>query len=158
PSQQMKVIGVTGTKGKTTVARLLSAVLREAGKTVGTLDSFGYWDGVEDRPASTESLTPPSLARSLAEMAAVGATHAVVELSSHDLARRIFAGVTLDTACITNIGRHHLDVHGSLENYRQAKRRIFEHLDESGVAVLNADDPTSVNLLNELNSPVLTFG
>jgi UDP-N-acetylmuramoyl-L-alanyl-D-glutamate--2,6-diaminopimelate ligase len=158
PSQQMKVIGVTGTKGKTTVARLLSAVLREAGMTVGTLDSFGYWDGVEDRPASTGPLTPPALARSLAEMSAIGATHAVVELSSVDLARHTFAGVTLDAACITNVGRHHLDVHGSLENYREAKRRIFEHLDESGVAVLNADDPVSVNFLNDLTRPVLTFG
>jgi UDP-N-acetylmuramoyl-L-alanyl-D-glutamate--2,6-diaminopimelate ligase len=158
PSQQMKVIGVTGSKGKTSVARLLSAVLRESGKTVGTLDSYGYWDGVEDRPASTESLTPPSLARSLAEMSAVGATHAVVEISSQDLARRTFAGITLDAACITNVGRHHLHIHGSVENYRQAKRRIFELLDEGGVAVLNADDPVSVNILNDLVCPVLTYG
>jgi UDP-N-acetylmuramoyl-L-alanyl-D-glutamate--2,6-diaminopimelate ligase len=158
PSRQMKVIGVTGTSGKTTVVRLLSAVLREAGHTVGTLDSFGYWDGVEDRPASNGPLTPTSLARSLAEMVAIGATHAVVELSSQDLARQTFAGVVLDAACITNIGKHHLDWHGSLDNYRQAKRRILEHLEESGVAVLNADNAPSVDILDTITRPVLTFG
>ncbi|HEX4412978.1 MAG TPA: UDP-N-acetylmuramyl-tripeptide synthetase [Lacipirellulaceae bacterium] len=158
PASQMKVIGVTGSKGKTTVARLLSAVLREAGNTVGTLDSFGYWDGVEDRAPSNASLTPPALARLLAEMSAVGATHAVVEISSQDLACRTFAGVTLDAVCITNVGRQHLDVHGSVENYRNAKRRVFEHLNESGVAILNADDPVSIGFLDELTGPVLTFG
>ncbi len=158
PSRQMKVIGVTGTHGKTTVARLLSEILREAGFTVGTLDSFGYWDGLEDRPTQGGALSPPVLARSLAEMAAIGATHAVVELSSLDLARRTFAGVTLDAACITNIGSQHLDWHGSIENYRQAKRRIVEHLDPDAVAILNADDAVSMKLLDELARPVLTFG
>jgi UDP-N-acetylmuramoyl-L-alanyl-D-glutamate--2,6-diaminopimelate ligase len=158
PSKQMKVIGVTGTHGKTTVARLLSAVLRENGATVGTLDSFGYWDGVEDRPPSGATLSPPMLARSLAEMAAIGATYAVVEISSQDLARQTFAGVTLDAACITQVGKQHLDWHGSVENYRQATRRILDLLDESGVAILNADDPVSVEFLNDLMRPVLTFG
>jgi UDP-N-acetylmuramoyl-L-alanyl-D-glutamate--2,6-diaminopimelate ligase len=158
PSRQMKVIGVTGTHGKTTVARLLSATLRTAGHTVGTLDSFGYWDGHEDRPPQGGPLTPPALARSLAEMAAGGATHAVVELSSVDLARHTFAGVTLDAACITNIGSHHLDWHSTVQNYRRAKRRILEHLDDSAVAILNADDPASVEILDELMRPVLTYG
>lgn len=158
PSRQMKVIGVTGTHGKTTVARLLSAIFREAGATVGTLDSFGYWDGCEDRPPLDGSLTPPVLARSLAEMAAVGATHAVVEISSRDLVRQTMAGVTLDAACITQVGSHHLEWHGSLENYRQAKQRIFEYLDPDAVAILNADDPVSVRMLSELARPVLTFG
>jgi UDP-N-acetylmuramoyl-L-alanyl-D-glutamate--2,6-diaminopimelate ligase len=153
----MKVIGVTGTHGKTTVARLLSAILRKAGAAVGTLDSFGYWDGHEDRPPHEGPLTPPALARSLAEMAAIGATHAVVELSSVDLARRTCAGVTLDAACITNVGSHHLDWHGSTQNYRQAKRRILEHLDDSAVAILNADDPACVDILNDLIRPVLTY-
>ena len=154
----MKVIGVTGTHGKTTVARLLSAILREAGHTVGTLDSFGYWDGHEDHPPHESPLSPPAVARSLAEMAAIGATHAVVELSSIDLARHTFAGVTLDAACITNIGRQHLDWHGSVENYRKTKRRIFDYLDDSSVAVLNADDAASVEILGDLMRPVLTYG
>jgi UDP-N-acetylmuramoyl-L-alanyl-D-glutamate--2,6-diaminopimelate ligase len=158
PSKQMKVIGVSGTHGKTTVARLLSAILRQAGATVGTLDSFGYWDGIEDRPPLEDPLSPPVLARSLAEMAATGATHAVVEISSRDLARKTLAGVTLDGLCVTHIGSRHLDWHGSLDNYRQAERSIFEYLDPDAVAILNADDPISVELLSELQRPVLTYG
>jgi UDP-N-acetylmuramoyl-L-alanyl-D-glutamate--2,6-diaminopimelate ligase len=158
PSRGMKVIGVTGTHGKTSVARLLSAILREAGHTVGTLDSYGYWDGVEDRPAADGAMTPPSLARSLAEMAAIGATHAVVEISSRDLAQQTFAGVTLDGAIITQVGSGDLNLHGSVENYRQAIRSILELLSDEGVAILNADCPASVQILNDVVRPVLTFG
>jgi UDP-N-acetylmuramoyl-L-alanyl-D-glutamate--2,6-diaminopimelate ligase len=151
------VIGVTGTHGKTTVARLLSSILREAGGTVATLDSFGYWDGYEDR-AALGRLSPPALASSLANMVAVGATHAVVEISSQELSRQVLAGVTLDAACITQIAPHHLNWHGSLENYRQAKRKIFEYLHADSLVVLNADDQHSMRMLSELNLPALTFG
>lgn len=158
PSHQMKVIGITGTHGKTTVARLLSAVLREAGATVGTLDSYGYWDGAEEHPPVSEHLSPPVLARSLAEMVASGVTHAVVEISSQDLAHQTFAGVRLDAVCITHVGKNHIDVHGTVENYRQAKRRIFEQMSSSAVAVLNADDKFSVEMLDRLECPALTYG
>ena len=133
------------------------AILRAAGGTVGTLDSFGYWDGFEDRPMEGP-LSPPLLARSLAEMAAAGASHAVVEFSSRDLAQQVLAGVTLDGVCLTHIGRNHLDWHGSVANYRDAKRKIFDYLDPDAVAILNADDPISVGILGELARPVLTFG
>src|SRR6185436_8010701 len=106
-----KVIGVTGTHGKTTVARLLTALFRAAGISVGTLDSFGYSDGFEGRPPLDGPLTPPALARSLAEMVVAGATHAIVEFSSVELAQKALAGVTLDGVCLTNIGKHHLDLH-----------------------------------------------
>lgn len=158
PAQLLKVIGITGSHGKTTVARLLSSILRETGQTVGTLDSFGYWDGWEAEPPTGSSLTVPKLARSLAQMAAGGASHAVVELSSRELCEHVLAGVTLDVACITHIGRRHLGWHGSLDKYRQAKRRVFDHLAAEGVAVLNADDPTSTRLLCDLQQPALTFG
>ena len=157
PSRKLKVIGVTGTHGKTTVARLLSSVLRTAGVAVGTLDSFGYWDGYEDKPAVNGQTTAPVLARSLAEMLVAGATHAVVEFSSADLANQVLAGVTLDGVVITNIGKHHLDTHGSVENYRAAKRRILHYLDPDAVAILNADDDESVKILDELIRPVLTY-
>jgi UDP-N-acetylmuramoyl-L-alanyl-D-glutamate--2,6-diaminopimelate ligase len=158
PSQQMKVIGVTGTHGKTTVARLLSSVLRTAGRSVGTLDSFGYWDGDEDLPTMAGGLSAPVLARSLAQMNAGGATHAVVELSSRDLSQQVPAGVSLDGVCITQVGRRHLDWYGSVENYRKAKRQIFGYMHPDAVAILNADDPTSVSMLSDLNQPALTYG
>ncbi|HEY3391965.1 MAG TPA: UDP-N-acetylmuramyl-tripeptide synthetase [Lacipirellulaceae bacterium] len=158
PSRQLKVIGVTGTHGKTTVARLLSSIFRHAGCTFGSLDSFGFSDGFEDRPPLGEILTPPLLARSLAEMVAAGATHAAVELSSRELSTQVPAGVTLDAVCISQVGRKHLAWHGSLENYRNAKRRIFNYLQTDGVAIINADDPVSVGILSDLNHAALTFG
>jgi UDP-N-acetylmuramoyl-L-alanyl-D-glutamate--2,6-diaminopimelate ligase len=157
PSQLLKVIGVTGTHGKTTVARLITSILREAGAAVGILDSFGYWDGCDDHPPLDGQLTPPALARSLAEMAASGASHAVVEFSSRELSGQVAAGITLDAACVTHVGRNHLAWHGSLENYRQAKRRIFDYMQHDGVAILNADDPVSVRMLCDLQFPALTF-
>jgi UDP-N-acetylmuramoyl-L-alanyl-D-glutamate--2,6-diaminopimelate ligase len=158
PSQQLKVIGVTGTHGKTTVARLLSSIFRRAGAEFGALDSFGYTDGCEDHAAAKSALTAPMLARSLAEMVAAGATHAVVEFSSRALTAQIPSGVSLDGVCITQVGRKHLDWHGSLENYRVAKRRIFDYLQPDGIAVMNADDPVSMGMLGELNFASLTYG
>jgi UDP-N-acetylmuramoyl-L-alanyl-D-glutamate--2,6-diaminopimelate ligase len=158
PSRELKVIGVTGTHGKTTVARLLAAIFRHAGEPAGTLDSFGYWDGQHDCPAANDLLSPPALATSLARMNAAAVRHAVVELSSRELSMQLLAGVTLDAVCLTNVGRDHLDWHGSLQNYRRAKQRIFEYLHPHGVAVLNADDPPSVEFLSGLNGPALTFG
>jgi UDP-N-acetylmuramoyl-L-alanyl-D-glutamate--2,6-diaminopimelate ligase len=158
PSRQMKVIGVTGSHGKTTVARLLSSIFRTAGAPTGTLDSFGYFDGHEDHLPLGTDLSAPVLARSLAHMSAAGASHAVVEVSSRELSQMILSGVTLDGVCLTHVGRRHLAWHGSVENYRQAQRRIFDYVDRDAVAILNADDPASVAILSELNQPALTFG
>jgi UDP-N-acetylmuramoyl-L-alanyl-D-glutamate--2,6-diaminopimelate ligase len=158
PSRELKVIGVTGTHGKTTVSRLLAAIFRRAGSTFAALDSFGHVDGCEDRGLREAPLTPPVLARSLAEMVVTGATHAVVELSSRELSAQVPAGVALDAVCITQVGGKHLAWHGSLENYRRAKRRIFEYLQPDGIAIVNADDPVSVAMLADLNQAALTFG
>ena len=157
PRSGLKVISVTGTHGKTTVARLLDAIFRHAGAAVGTLDSFGYWDGWEDESA-VGRLTPPAVARSLAQMAAAGASHAVLEVSSRELCEQVLAGVTLDAACVTNVCRKRLDWHGSVENYRQAERRVLDHLHPDGVAIFNADDPVSMRMLCDVNQPALTFG
>ncbi len=158
PSQQLKVIGIAGTHGKSTVARLMTSIFRETGNGAGTLDSFGYWDGLEDRPPADALLTPPLLARSLAEMSAAGAWHAMLELSSRELSQAVAAGVALDAVCITNVGRSKLNWHGSVENYRRAIGRIFDHLNPDGVAILNADDPASMEILSNLPNPALTIG
>jgi UDP-N-acetylmuramoyl-L-alanyl-D-glutamate--2,6-diaminopimelate ligase len=158
PSQQLKVIGAAGTAGKTTTARLLHSIFREAGASCATLDSFGYWDGANDAPAHEHDLSPPLLARSLAEMVVAGASHAIVEVSSRELCQGVLAGVTLDAVCITHIDRGDTAWHGSVEHYRQAERRIFAHSCPEAAVVLNADDPFSMRVLSELNQPALTYG
>lgn len=158
PSEQLKVIGVTGTSGKTTVVRLLASILNIAGFEAGAIDSITHWDGLDCQPTTDAELSPPVLARWLAQMAANGLSHAVVEVSSRDLVESALAGVELDAACVTQVGRDHLDWHGSLDNYRQAKRRILDHLHADGIAILNADCQPSMRMLAEIDGPALTIG
>lgn len=164
PSQELKIVGITGTSGKSTVSRLLAAILREAGFQSGALDSFGYYDGWEDRPAETRRrgelslMTPPVIARSLAQMVSGGVSHATLEIASRELSQGYLAGVGLDAVCLTNVGRDHLGWHASVENYRQAKRRIFEHLNDDGIAIFNADCPASMAILCDVSQPALTIG
>ena len=158
PSKQLKVIGVTGTSGKTTVVRLLASILNVAGYEAGAIDSLAYWDGADCQHMPAAELSPPVLARWLGQMAANGLSHAIVEVSSRDLVQAALAGVELDSVCVTNVGRDHLDWHGSLENYRQAKRRILDHLRPDGVAILNADCQPSMRMLAEVDGPALTIG
>jgi UDP-N-acetylmuramoyl-L-alanyl-D-glutamate--2,6-diaminopimelate ligase len=91
-------------------------------------------------------------------MGAAGATHAVLEVSSRELSQHVLAGVNLDAVCLTHIGRRHLDWHGSVDNCRKATQRIFDYMHSDAVAILNADDPASVEILSALNQPALTFG
>lgn len=158
PSRRVKVIGVTGTAGKTTTACLIAAVLEGAGVRTSIMGTFGYSDGIDTDSAS--ETTPPAhvLARWLAQSEAVGCSHAVMEVSSRALAERRLSGIELDAACITNVRRDHLDFHGSLVNYRNAKARMLRYLSSDAFAVLNADDPVCAGMLAELHGPALTVG
>jgi len=158
PSQRLKVVGVTGTNGKTTTVHLICGILLAAGHRVGRLGTLGYFDGQDFALASHTTPAAPMLATWLARMETNGCTHAVIEVSSHALEQSRIAGVTLDVACVTNIRQDHLDYHQTIPQYHQAKARIFSHLAPQGVTVLNADDPGSNSLLNRLDGPVLTVG
>ena len=158
PSRQLRVIGVTGTSGKTTTSLLLSGVLEAAGHRVGIMGNMGYCDSVDTIHSDRPTPSAPELATWLARMGANGCSHAVVELSSIGLARRQAAGIQFDAALLTNVRRHRLDYHGSVVNYRKAKSKLFQQLQPHGVAVVNEDDPVSKNLLSKLEHPVLTIG
>jgi UDP-N-acetylmuramoyl-L-alanyl-D-glutamate--2,6-diaminopimelate ligase len=158
PSRQLKLIGVTGTNGKTTTSCLIAGVLSEAGHHVGVLGTLGYLDGriVEE---STHTTPPPErLASLLSRMVGNGCTHAVMEVSSHALDQSRVAGLEFDAACVTNVTHDHLDYHATLSEYRQAKAKIFDHLGIEGFAVLNADDPGSAEFLRRHDGPALTIG
>jgi len=157
PSRQLRVIGVTGTNGKTTTAALVKSILNEAGARTGLLGTLGYFDGYDAAPASHTTPPAPVLAQWLARTAAQGCSHAVLEVSSHALCQSRIAGVELDAAIITNIGHDHLDYHGSVQNYRNAKVRLLSHLSPHGAVVLNIDDPACARLLSETFHPTLTI-
>jgi UDP-N-acetylmuramoyl-L-alanyl-D-glutamate--2,6-diaminopimelate ligase len=158
PTRQLKLIGVTGTNGKTTTSCLIAGILSTAGHRVGVLGTLGYLDGRTVQPATHTTPPPDRLATLLTQMVRNECSHAVVEVSSHALDQSRVAGAWFDAACVTNVTRDHLDYHASLRNYRLAKARLFDHLGDEGFVVLNADDPGSAGYLDQLNCPTLTVG
>jgi UDP-N-acetylmuramoyl-L-alanyl-D-glutamate--2,6-diaminopimelate ligase len=156
PAKRLKVIGVTGTNGKTTTTCLIASILKAAGYQPGLLGTLGYSDGEE---VATAHLTTPEaadIASWFARMANNGCTHAVMEVSSHALAQHRTAGIKFDAACVTNVRQDHLDFHGSLAAYRRTKRRLLKQLLPEGFAVINADCEIAASYLNHLSNPALT--
>ena len=158
PSFRLKLIGVTGTNGKTTTSCLIAGILSKAGRRVGLMGTLGYFDGKDVEPAT--HTTPPAdrLAAVLARMARHDCTHAVMEVSSHALSQYRVSGMRFDAACVTNVRRDHLDYHPTLQDYRLAKSRMFEHLAPGGFAVVNADDSVAAGYLRRFQGPALTVG
>jgi UDP-N-acetylmuramoyl-L-alanyl-D-glutamate--2,6-diaminopimelate ligase len=158
PSQQLKLIGVTGTNGKTTTSCLIAGVLHAAGYRVGLLGTLGYFDG--DTAEDATHTTPPAdrLATLLARMVRNGCTHAVMEVSSHALDQCRVAGMTFDAACVTNVSRDHLDYHPTIQDYRLCKSKLFDRLAPEGFAVLNNDDIVASSYLPQVDGPALTVG
>ncbi len=143
PALALASAGITGTKGKTTTAFLLHAVLAASGRTAGLLGTVEYRVGERVLPAPNTTPGPLELQALLAEMRAAGCTHAVMEVSSHALVQGRTRGVPFRAAVFTNLDRDHLDYHGTVEEYRAAKGRLFENLEPGATACINAGDPAA---------------
>ena len=130
PGKTMRMIGVTGTNGKTTTTNIVRAILRKAGFKVGLIGTINIM--IEDEAIVAHNTTPDvvDLQRALYRMKEAGCEYVVMEVSSHALALNRVAGCEYDTAALTNITQDHLDFHKTLENYRDAKGLLFEHLHE----------------------------
>jgi UDP-N-acetylmuramoyl-L-alanyl-D-glutamate--2,6-diaminopimelate ligase len=164
PSKELTVIAVTGTNGKTTTSYLLESVLQAAGLSVGVIGTINYRYGGKcfNNPVTTpESL---DLQRILAEMRQAGATHVVMEVSSHALDLYRVHGCKFDVGVFTNFTQDHLDYHKDMAHYWACKRRLFIDLlpaFETAVhhrAVINADAPKGRELAREMRLPYLTCG
>ncbi len=156
PASQMRMVGITGTSGKTSVSTLLKHVLEECLQAkVGMIGTTGIEIGNEKLPS--EHTTPESyeLQKLFHRMAAEGCTHVVMEVSSHALELNRVAGFEFDTAVFTNLSQDHLDFHGTMENYAHAKRRIFSQCRR---ACVNLDDAWTAYMLEAVNCPLITFG
>lgn len=140
PSASLRVTAVTGTSGKTTTAWLAAAVLSEGEARVGVLSDLGCLDGAADSPRRQAWTSPAALGGWFARLADSGCSHAVVEASSEMLARWALAGVECGTVVVTNLGRAHLDRHGTVAAYHRIKTRILDTLSPSGTLVVNVDD------------------
>jgi len=158
PSRHLGVVGITGTKGKTTTSYFLESVLEKAGMRPGVLGTVDYrWPGFREEAGRT---TPESadLQRMLARMLEAGSRTAVMEVSSHALVLGRVRDVAFRCAVFTNLASDHLDYHKTLEAYRDAKGILFRDLDPSATAVLNADDPVAERYRKDCKAEVLTYG
>nr|WP_157061778.1 UDP-N-acetylmuramoyl-L-alanyl-D-glutamate--2,6-diaminopimelate ligase [Alicyclobacillus ferrooxydans] len=166
PSKRMRMIGVTGTNGKTTVTHLIERVLADAGKSPGICGSLGARFAGKSIELANTTPFPVDLQSILNDMVLSGCTHGVMEVSSHALERRQTAGTDYRVAVFTNLTQDHLDFHGTMEAYLAAKGKLFSRLgngygdDRLGMSygVLNADDPASTYLSQQTVSECVTYG
>jgi UDP-N-acetylmuramoyl-L-alanyl-D-glutamate--2,6-diaminopimelate ligase len=163
PSRDLKLVGVTGTNGKTTTAFLIHHVMCELWMRAGMLGTIRTDDGVERTPTERTTPDPVELQALLARMFSNGCRGAVMEVSSHGIDQKRVASVAFDVAVFTNLSQDHLDYHGTMENYFAAKRQWFESLAETPlgkepVAVVNLDDRRGVELAGELKGRMEVLG
>ena len=147
PSSKLKLVGVTGTNGKTTIATLLYKLFRELGFKAGLLSTVCNY--VNDLAVEATHTTPDSLALNelLAQMVDAGCTYAFMEVSSHSVDQRRIAGLEFDGGIFTNITRDHIDYHLTFENYLKAKKGFFDALSSEAFALTNADDKNGMVML-----------
>ncbi len=158
PSDRMKVVGVTGTKGKTTTTFILEEILRAAGAAPGLIGTIEYrrpgWSAAAPR-TTPESSDLQALLRDFLD---AGVSHCIMEVSSHALEQKRVWGVSYDVAVFTNLSGEHMDYHPSMEAYYEAKRKLFFLDHKKSAAVVNWDDPWGQKLVAELPMATVTFG
>jgi UDP-N-acetylmuramoyl-L-alanyl-D-glutamate--2,6-diaminopimelate ligase len=162
PSGQLTVVGITGTNGKTTTSYLVESLLRAAGGRTGVIGTIQYRIGEEAEAAGQTTPEAVELQSLLARMVAAGVSGVAMEVSSHALALHRVDGTEFDVAVFTNLTQDHLDLHGSMEEYRRAKARLFTLLaggrKAARAAVINVDDPAGPSLVEGHGLRTLTFG
>jgi UDP-N-acetylmuramoyl-L-alanyl-D-glutamate--2,6-diaminopimelate ligase len=158
PSQDLTMVGVTGTNGKTTTTHLIKAILESAGLTAGLIGTIEYVIGSRSIPAS--HTTPESLELNdiLAQMLASGCQAVSMEVSSHALHQSRVFGIDYDVAVFTNLTQDHLDYHGTMEEYFKAKKQLFDTLSKDAVAVTNADDAWGEQIASSTNARTISYG
>ncbi len=158
PSERLTTIGVSGTDGKTVTSHLIKSILQVAGCEAGHSTSMGIGTGRNCPSLPRNEFNPPVFAEHLAQMAINDCSHAVVEVSCRDLAKRNFAGATTDVAVLTNMRQNDMEFHGTGANHRRSQLRLLDTLKKTGVVILNVDDPTSHFLVENCQHPALTIG
>lgn len=157
PSKKLRLIGVTGTNGKTTVATVLYQLLRGLGHKAGLLSTVCNY--VDERPVPAEQTTPGpiELNELLAQMVEAGCEYAFMECSSHAMHQHRIDGLTFAGGVFTNLTRDHLDYHGTFEAYRDAKKMFFDMLPADAFAIVNADDRNGTFMVQNSRATVKTY-
>ena len=157
PTSQLKLIGVTGTNGKTTIATLLYQMFRQMGYKVGLLSTVCNYINEKAVPATHTTPDPITLNALLAQMVDEGCEYAFMEVSSHAIAQNRIAGLTFTGGIFTNLTRDHLDYHGTVENYLKAKKLFFDNLPKDAFAVTNLDDKNGLVMTQNTAAKVATY-
>ena len=157
PSRKLKLVGVTGTNGKTTIATLLYNMFRKFGHKVGLLSTVCNY--VDDQPIPADHTTPDpiELNELLAKMVEAGCEYAFMECSSHAIHQKRIGGLKFAGGLFTNLTRDHLDYHKTFENYRNAKKAFFDGLPKDAFAITNADDKNGMVMVQNTKATVKTY-
>ena len=157
PSKKLKLVGVTGTNGKTTIATLLYEMFREFGYKVGLLSTVCNYIDDKAIPADHTTPDPIELNRLLGDMVAEGCEYAFMECSSHAIHQRRISGLDFTGAIFTNLTRDHLDYHKTFENYRNAKKMFFDDLSKNAFAITNAADKNGMIMVQNTKATIKTY-
>ncbi len=161
PAKDLKVIGVTGTNGKTTTCYLVHRMLHEAGYKVGLMSTVGYGVGEDIKPqiAHMTTVSVPLLMKRINSMKEQGIEWLVLETTSHALAQNRVWGIPFSIAVMTNLTHEHLDYHRTFERYRNAKRKLFKLANSNTkglqIGIINADDPSADLFASDITNPLL---
>ncbi len=157
PSRHLKLVGVTGTNGKTTIATLLYNMFRKMGHKCGLLSTVCNY--IEDEAIPTEHTTPDPIELNalLSRMVKAGCEYAFMECSSHAIAQKRIGGLRFAGGIFTNLTRDHLDYHKTFENYRDAKKAFFDSLSKNAFAITNADDKNGLVMVQNCKAQVKTY-
>ena len=155
PGRKLKVIGVTGTNGKTTTSFMIWKMLNEAGRKAGVMTTVGWGVGeIHEQMEHMTTVDSRLLNKRIKKIVEAGAEYLVLELTSHALAQHRSLGIPIEVAVMTNVTHEHLDYHRTFEKYRDAKRKLFK---QAKYGVVNADDP-SAELFEEDVTDYVTYG
>jgi UDP-N-acetylmuramoyl-L-alanyl-D-glutamate--2,6-diaminopimelate ligase len=157
PSKKLKLVGVTGTNGKTTIATLLYNMFRKMGHKCGLLSTVCNY--IEGEPIAADHTTPDpiELNELLGKMVEAGCEYAFMECSSHAIAQKRIGGLKFAGGIFTNLTRDHLDYHKTFENYRNAKKAFFDGLPKSAFAITNADDKNGMVMVQNTKATIKTY-
>ncbi|NJN41553.1 MAG: UDP-N-acetylmuramoyl-L-alanyl-D-glutamate--2,6-diaminopimelate ligase [Flammeovirgaceae bacterium] len=158
PSAKLKLIGVTGTNGKTTVATLMFKLYSSLGKKSGLISTVENKIGDQTIPATHTTPDPIQLNRLLQQMVDEGCTYCFMEVSSHAIDQERIAGMNYELAIFTNISHDHLDYHKTFENYIKVKKRFFDNLNSHATSLVNADDKRGMIMQQNTKAKKFSFG
>ncbi len=158
PSEKLKVIGITGTNGKTTTATLIYQLLNNLGQKAGLISTITYKYGNVELPSINTTPDAIELNKLMYEMWMNGCSYAVMEVSSHSIVQKRICGINFAGGIFTNITHEHLDYHGTFDNYIKAKKTLFDNLPADAFALVNIDDKNGKIMVQNTKAKVFTYG